>query len=892
MNIDKIYTWVDVQDILIAFFNQDEQKNWLENVSFQAYWDGLHICYAPPKGQQDITLKLEEVFLARFQKRNEHEEIIMEANRTLPIFFEEVESSEIVPNLPKPSLGRTLTLKQIRPLPEVQEDNQSPVFFALHSFKGGVGRTLHAIALALNLAQNSKVLLIDADFEAPGISWLIDKTPIAFADFLGMIHGNPDHETVIDETAKILSKEVYEKGNLYILPAFRGLKNGTMPSLEIKPEHIFKFAKNPFILTELLRKLAQKMKVDYVILDLRAGVSELSSSWFLDPAIYKIFVTTMSSQSLLGTAKMFDILANFEKKYSSKNENEHFLIISQIPDIALMTLKNEWKNDVSDGELSALRKKFINAFIKSYTPENEEQINEELENNTLFSVEKDALKFLPAQWEKVVQKIKESKLEKELAKITNVVSLPLKMDMESIDFEEIRKKIKEIAHKLIVAETSDKEDFLQIKAIKNLITGFQSELPIVVVIGAKGAGKTYLYKQLWYAKDWQLFSKQEGTNNAWILPVTIPRNFNTKDNFNTLPTEIEKITNAPEKNNIWQNYIKPDIEKTLILNLTKSEWRNKWLDYMAWAAGFEVGKANVSNGLIALLESKKQKIVAIFDGLEELFEEFSTNKIQQTAISALLQEVTMWLESQPEKYLGIIVFVRKDIVLYATTQNATQQINKYQDYELIWDRESALRLAHWVLNEFDILKTIKAENWQNELQEMNLDSLAASLQILWGRKLGSEKSKESITHIWVLRALSNLKQEIQSRDIIRFLEFAAKNSIDTLKTTKEIFKDRVLYPKAIRNAIEEVATEKLKEVKDENKPLSDVLEILENGKELKLPCNKEELNAHLRAEQIKILETNGVLGIDKNQYYMAFIYQQALGIANSKKGKTSLKHQD
>lgn len=49
---------------------------------------------------------------------------------------------------------------------------------AFHSYKGGVGRTLSLIAFFRELIyqdKGKKILIIDADLEAPGLTWMIQK---------------------------------------------------------------------------------------------------------------------------------------------------------------------------------------------------------------------------------------------------------------------------------------------------------------------------------------------------------------------------------------------------------------------------------------------------------------------------------------------------------------------------------------------------------------------------------------------------------------------------------------------------------------------------------------------------------------------------------------------
>jgi len=101
-----------------------------------------------------------------------------------------------------------------------------PPVVAFHSFKGGVGRTTHAIALAKALtAKKQKVLLVDGDLEAPGISWLFERRlpnpPVSFADFLALVHGDPSPhaETAIQLVSDRLQNAFID--GIFILPSFR-----------------------------------------------------------------------------------------------------------------------------------------------------------------------------------------------------------------------------------------------------------------------------------------------------------------------------------------------------------------------------------------------------------------------------------------------------------------------------------------------------------------------------------------------------------------------------------------------------------------------------------------------------------------------------------------------
>src|SRR5208337_3862464 len=89
--------------------------------------------------------------------------------------------------------------------------------------------------------------------------------------------------------------------------------------------------KNPFIISELLAELGKKLNVSAVIVDLRAGFSEMSAGVLFDPRVNRILVTTLSSQSIEGTVQTVKLLG---KLSPSLNDFEPIpgYIINQVPD--------------------------------------------------------------------------------------------------------------------------------------------------------------------------------------------------------------------------------------------------------------------------------------------------------------------------------------------------------------------------------------------------------------------------------------------------------------------------------------------------------------------------------------------------------------------------------
>ena len=88
----------------------------------------------------------------------------------------------------------------------------SPVI-AFHSYKGGVGRTLSLIAFAqawTNIQddpQKNKLLIIDSDLEAPGLTLIqgnLNETAFSYLDLLTLIQDNSSIEEIVSTSEDLM----------------------------------------------------------------------------------------------------------------------------------------------------------------------------------------------------------------------------------------------------------------------------------------------------------------------------------------------------------------------------------------------------------------------------------------------------------------------------------------------------------------------------------------------------------------------------------------------------------------------------------------------------------------------------------------------------------------
>jgi len=860
----RLFTWIDVETVIQTQFEERKCPDMI--IWVRAYWDGLFIGIQPDTKDKTIDW-LAEIFEPRFDK--EKQVIILEClpgkKRFLSILIEETTEYPPHPKF-RPSLHRPpfLCSSEETASPPEMASHMPPVV-AFHSFKGGVGRTLSALSMTKAItdqSEDARVLFIDADLEAPGITWLVQKRfpspSVSFADFLALVHGdpNPDGSDSIDIVVERIREMVIDQ--TYILQAFRTANQ--FATLEIRPEHLIQGAQNPFILTDAVATLGSRLGVDVVIVDLRAGLSELSTGFLLDPRVFRVVVTTLSSQSIEGTCKEMELIGKLAPSLK-KNEPLPALVFSQVPE---EFLKNGIVTKHEEQVLEAAR-----TFLES------ENGDDYIEMPRIITPFASLLQVLPTDWADVMKRVSQAGLTEEFRQLIDWLPLASsaskKAELETETLAQRRRLLAAFSKKLIFAETGTLNEFLSIPPLRNLASDYLTKIPVSVVIGAKGSGKTYTFLQIVFRSDWAQFIKDVGVAgnpvSALICPVMKSKNIASDTNKYVLDVRMNvaqrlNCGSPPELSEI-SDYIKDRLNE----ELHEGKWREIWIDILAWSAGFEIFKTGAGRRLSKYLTDRQTRLLPIIDGLEDLFQDLSSNDRQKTAIRALIQEVPEWLEQQTDRNVGLLAFIRQDMVLTAVKQNTAQLTARYEPYALRWNVEEALRLAAWIGVQSDAMPDVKTD-----LQKIHKDDLENILIGLWGRKLGSENSKEARSAEWVIAALSDLKGQLQARDLVRFLHEAARGSESDM-----YWKDRMLIPSAIRAALQFCSNEKIKEISIENIDLKEVFNKLRElpPENRLIPFTREQTG--LTIEQVQTLENNGVAYLEKEEYYIPEIYRAGLG---------------
>ena len=739
---------------------------------------------------------------------------------------------------------------------------------AFHSYKGGVGRTLSLLAFVKawselnNLEGAPKLLIIDADIEAPGITWLTMKQEEAAFSFLDLLEVTQEKDN-IDEIIELIADKVSElavnietergRTEHIVLPTYRYVEQ--LLDMYASPESLAISYNKKYVLAEVLSKLGEKVNAGLVLIDLRAGLSEFSAPLLFDPRVKKYLVTSTSYQSVKGTGILLQQLS----KGLPLSEN------SKLPEV-LLTMVQKGMNTAE----------IISELIAVYHPniaEGDDSIMDDIVTELPFASELVHLETLP----KIMENLSGRDFYKnifEIVKYSYMVSSDTKDAIIKISRDDVINSIHEFAINQITAEGNGTFEVLMTESIQNLIRKYKNSIPNTVIMGAKGSGKTFLYREILRDQYWERFVERMSKNesvpkevngDACILTVPLLASGNAGGFPEVIQNAIASYNQCRAKGTISNSvYVKSKDMLTMYArnNHDILEWKEIWKKIILSA--FDEAYQSLAE-LEEELQEKQTKIVFLMDGLEEIFEHTISSENEKNAIRALCRDLVDEVKIS-YRNVGLMIFLRKDMVRDSLMINYEQFYSLYRAVELQWSNTEALRLAAWLTSQAVpnfYQGNIPIETAPGEVIEQTLNRL-------WGVKLGKPTSNEANSSRWILAALSDFNGQLQARDIIRFLEKA------TGHVGKAVYEDRYLMPTEIRKAVSECSNGKIGEIRDEIKALGPIFDKLEHAAEEKkvLPFAADTFN--LTQAEEKIMKQEGYLKIDNDRYYLPEIIRHAL----------------
>ncbi len=228
-------------------------------------------------------------------------------------------------------------------------------FVTFYSFKGGVGRSMALINTAGNLAgRGFRVLVVDLDLEAPGLSYLNPDAPdpslsnekqkelffqLGFVDLLSDAKTRGKEADLFALSAGDLAsrytqtyhlpKELREfpDGSLQIMPAgkFDGSYAQRFDALNLR--ELYQEGTGEPLIRAFKKKLAEADLYDYVLVDSRTGFSDEAGICTRDLADYLVILSGLNRQNVEGTSEFLKAL----RIAKGEKEANFTIILSPVP---------------------------------------------------------------------------------------------------------------------------------------------------------------------------------------------------------------------------------------------------------------------------------------------------------------------------------------------------------------------------------------------------------------------------------------------------------------------------------------------------------------------------------------------------------------------------------
>ena len=844
----KFYTWKDIERYCLIKRNQ-----WNEKIlSIDAYPDEMIVYMRNGIREEQVKDVLYDLFPRNFDKENDFIRLDRDTEQ-IRVSFETEEGGVDKPMMP---LFEKVIYKGCA-YPEKNLNKLECPVIVFHSYKGGVGRTLSllAFAKAWTNIRAEKLLIVDSDIEAPGLSWIQgenNENAFSYLDLLTLIQDENDIEDIVEDAVK-------EIGNLSISIETEQQKvqhiflqtsryDEQLFDLYASPDTVIREKDKEYILADVLSRMAQQLGASAVLVDLRAGISEYSAPLLFDPRVKKFFVTSTSSQSVIGTGKLLQYVSR--GLAISEDSNLPTILLSMVPN-GLTTFE---KNDIV--------KQLIACFD---TDEDHAQLLDNMVVELPFASELVHLTNLQQILDNLKGRDMYAKIE-EIVKQYYAVTDSHDLRYTEEDRTELLKNIYEFANQQISAEANGAVKLLLTEPIKNLCNRYSTQIPTAVVCGTKGSGKTFLYRQLIANMNWSTFCKSvnydyKDSGEGWFVPVLAPKNIIQLNDVmrHCIDMVNNQISCAEVSVDVYgenSQYLEKQV-------LREQDWIKYWEQLLVSSVN---SKFSSFSELSTELRKIDKKIVFLIDGLEEILRSVSTNVVQQKAVQVLCQDIINMISARYDN-IGIILFLRSDMAQNAIIVNYEQFKQAHSYAALKWTSNEALRLVVWIVS----------QSVEVPIEVASQEVINRHLEKLWGLKLGRNDSNEAYSSRWILAALSDFNGQLQARDIIRFLKYASQPVIK-----KAPYEDRILMPGEIRHAVSVCSTEKISEIRTEYadlKPILDKLENLSSEKKV-LPLNLGD--DALTSQEEKLMIQEGYLTRDGDKLYLPEIIRHALGFRYEK----------
>ncbi len=731
----------------------------------------------------------------------------------------------------------------ISPEPEEPKESdeedifQAPLIATFYSFRGGVGRStaLGLVAGILATEKKRRVVIVDFDLEAPGISILLesDIEPInqenyGVLDYLYQRFLTPEENFPPIESC-IYQVELKARGELFLVPVGEYDENYIHRLAELDRgtlQAFYRRENNP--VEQLIEDIKEQLNPDVILIDARPGFNDTSAIALLDLADLGIICFSPTDQSFKGLSW---IVQTVRKQYQYRGKPDLRFVLTPMPAVAAEQ-RQIWISKVEDW----IEENWIEDYrrVPSYTIVSElyYEVNYNPNISTLSSLVNDLPQSLLDNYLSIAEVIDASLPDIKPSLTTDTITdkATKRTILDELNF--VAATAQDIEPENIPKIFQRTEDFPKFLSDKNWL-----------IRGAKGTGKSLLFRL--FVEQPEEAKKLAGYyidfSNVNFIPGHGKTTIKSSILEGTALASYEREVGDDCWNYFWLNYALlqlcsfwPELQSLVNINenlkgLIATE-KPRSADIVSWLV--EQAKSSTASletfdqlrDINSWLQENNRQVWLLYDELDTGFG-YSQEDYQRRrkALEALL---AWWLESGIGlKYIVPKIFLREDIWNQLNFTNKGHYVSG-RSLELKWEEADLWRLVlRQVLNNSRSLRqTINHESGVKveRLENIELEQLRKSIETLWGEKMGGRN--RSYTYNWVRTRTADSQNYSFPRSLILLLEEAVKIE---KRNSKEYTDERILRPKSLIDALPEVSRQRVDEVRNEYPELEKLLDKLQ-----------------------------------------------------------------
>jgi MinD-like ATPase involved in chromosome partitioning or flagellar assembly len=725
-----------------------------------------------------------------------------------------------------------------------QRQASLPRTVTFYSFKGGVGRTTALTHVAWILAQRGrKVVAIDLDLEAPGLSTAFNLTPnpeYGIVDYFYEQAYLPEGVEPRISIAQIFGEVRIPNatGRLFVVPAGTLDLDYVSKVDDLRATTITDRGENLWGIFQ--REIQAQINPDILLIDSRTGINQWGALSLFQAADEVIVFLFPNEQNQQGIRLLLEALHSF------RNVSLNF-VFTPVPDTSetgMRKIRDIWRS--------------LN-HVASSSDHDDEETNQSQFDGDESSSEADLLIIPYLSLIAVADSYPVSALLSYYSRIANLIGeetdeLQRKAVLtdsnarwpiiKSLNFPEVNAADPQQDLSLLFQRTADFERFL--------------DDTNCLVRGRKGTGKTALYWLLLkhYRVAQQLAHGRLDNTICLSGHGRFHESRPSRTEFQVIHKGLQNKQGSWES--FWRAYLLFRVVKEGKFNFPKGEKGKKFAEVKRIIGSLpgDVWQYEHSQQLLHLasdpnllliikdaldvldsqIQEKSQKLWLLYDDLDEDFPE--RNDVRQQALAGLLQMLQA-CDARRIKAIRFKIFLREDIWNRLTFDNKSHFNGR--DILLQWNRVDFLRLA--------LRQAIQSKQFKNlvdqvspveSIDDASEEAVDKALEILWGSRRRKGTKAKYVTR-WVYERLTDSSNTTYPRSLSLLLKGAKEQELTYEgQSSKQVPTDRLLRATSLEEGLKKASEERCQAVREEYPNLVPFFDALRGVQALP---SKEELEA-------------------------------------------------